>query len=939
MDESVDVEAPLPATPGSPPSTASTPQKDTPRRKRKRPYAQAQARAAVKARAVTLSTLPTRIKDSQKSRMGNQLGLQQEMDKLYLEMSAKKADQIEAEEESSDEDELEDDESESELDDSSADENYIDPDEAQPAKKPVKETDKRRQLQRQLFGADIEELGDIDGDFPGRRKRKKTRRTETRNKLSDEQKTMLGEAQDLFIDGEFDKAIDILNEIIRQAPNCYEPYDALALVYEQMKDARSLDVFLIAAHVHGKDAARWKKLASMSKEVGKTRQAIHCYSKAIQLEPDDLFELIWNRTFLYIELSDYKSAIEGLQHLIQMPNCEYYVIEQLVDLHNQVGEPRQGAKVMTEYVEKMSEEDPKYFNAVDYCVELHMSIGEFDAGAAVVGNLMKKLGENKIPLDVLVSYAICLAYAGKMEEANPYFDLLFQQDVDKSHDLYFSVAETFMALSVYDRAVAVLDILIKEASSEYDRPIVRFKMAQCLEMMNDLDGATAELERALDEEGHHLDAALLLCKTYQAMEKPPEVILGMLDNHIKAVEALSHQPGQEGVEVDPRIWVEKGFIHYNQGQMIPFLESVLPTIDEIFQMAAVGSRYIRGSKRRFATLINQSRRAIANKNIGQSNLQLPTVQQEDQSGNLFYFGKRAAQEEAFMMDEEPVVPRVPRPREKNGQTTQVNLIVAMGEDKYFDLIYKTCQTLASLESYELASLIVSESLALLEFVNKDRAFKLRLLDVGIGINSGRYVSGYESIKHICFKRPNSSVVWNLFIKFVTVAGSFIHHTKFIERLILKNANSVPLLMLEAHQSLLSETWFGALKHYFRAYKLSPKEPIISLCIGVAYLGASMNRKLGDRHDAVVKAFTFFDQYSRLNGENEETWFNMARAFHQLGLVHLAIPLYEKVLAVNDERGNVGNNLSKEAAWNLVTIYRTSESYTMAREIMLKYLVI
>jgi general transcription factor 3C polypeptide 3 (transcription factor C subunit 4) len=78
--------------------------------------------------------------------------------------------------------------------------------------------------------------------------------------------------------------------------------------------------------------------------------------------------------------------------------------------------------------------------------------------------------------------------------------------------------------------------------------------------------------------------------------------------------------------------------------------------------------------------------------------------------------------------------------------------------------------------------------------------------------------------------------------------------------------------------------------------------------------------------------------TRLRNGDEEASYNVARAFHQLGLYHLAIPYYEKVLQSNNENSS-SKSLVREAAYNLTLIYRASESYSLVREIVRKYLTI
>jgi len=642
-------------------------------------------------------------------------------------------------------------------------------------------------------------------------------------------------------------------------------------------------------------------------------------------------------------MNDYKNGIEGLQQLLKIRKGDPEITKELVNMLNHIGEPKKAIAVVQECLDKMPKDAPN-LNLVNMLVELHMGLGDFSAGYTFVDGLINRLGQTKIPLDILVNYAICLSYSGNIPQADPIFEALLQQPVQQYNDLFFSVAETFMALNVPERAVPILELLLNNYSSEYDRPVVWMKMAQCYKSMNHLQSAITYLERVMSKEPTNLDATLMLGNIYKENDQPEKGIMAY-DAHIRGIDSTKAfntdiQDPDTPSEVDPRVWVEKGFLHYSLNEMIPFLESVLPTIDQSLQMAQ--NHYTsrkKHSKRNYAVLLNASRKASRLNANNNNNSILPPVVREDQSGNLFFFGRRGQKPpddamEEFMEEDDNININVEKP------VNPVHLVVIIGQDRYYDLLYKACQVLANMEYYELASSLISESFHFLEFIDRAKAYQLRLLDVGIGINSGRYLASFNSVRIICSKKPNSPLVWNLFVKLVTVAGSFISHSKFIERLVVRHPTSVPLIMLEAHHRLLAESYFGALKNYFKAYRITPNEPIISLCIGSAYLGLAMSRKMTNRHDIVLRAFTFLHKYHQLLDGNEEACYNLGRAFHQIGLTYLAIPHYEKVLQMNDEKGEGNaNNLSKEAAWNLVLIYRNSNSLDMAREVMSKYLVV
>lgn len=109
---------------------------------------------------------------------------------------------------------------------------------------------------------------------------------------------------------------------------------------------------------------------------------------------------------------------------------------------------------------------------------------------------------------------------------------------------------------------------------------------------------------------------------------------------------------------------------------------------------------------------------------------------------------------------------------------------------------------------------------------------------------------------------------------------------------------------------------------------------------------------------------FIFEYAKLAKHNQEAEYNIGRAFHLLGLTHLAVPHYEKALSMRKaadgtvERRPVEDvykwpiseeeeqeleqdmddefDLKSEAAYNLHLIYITSGSMSLAQILMLKY---
>ena len=202
-------------------------------------------------------------------------------------------------------------------------------------------------------------------------------------------------------------------------------------------------------------------------------------------------------------------------------------------------------------------------------------------------------------------------------------------------------------------------------------------------------------------------------------------------------------------------------------------------------------------------------------------------------------------------------------------------------------------------------------------------------------------------------------------------------------------------MLLAHNMAMSETHDKALIHYMGAIdKLKGDTPLLQLCLAVSFLGASAKRTARDPQGLIMHCFSCLQSYKeqrqrqtseRLSRDGsvasstdmsvtghdvieQEIWYNFGRALHQAGLLHLAIPCYQRVLcdaqkvddaaedaaaaaaAVEDADGAItlgrgtrgrpsGSELSlrRESAYQLALVYRETGSPGIARSIIRQHL--
>ncbi|KAI9265552.1 hypothetical protein EDC94DRAFT_669515 [Helicostylum pulchrum] len=177
-----------------------------------------------------------------------------------------------------------------------------------------------------------------------------------------------------------------------------------------------------------------------------------------------------------------------------------------------------------------------------------------------------------------------------------------------------------------------------------------------------------------------------------------------------------------------------------------------------------------------------------------------------------------------------------------------------------------------------------------------------------------------------------------------------------------------VLSIFANIMNLNRNYIASSLFFMRAYAIAPNDPLNTLSLGITLLQASMQRKSDDRHLQIMQGMLFILEYVKLVGTCQESEFNLARAFHMLGLTHLAVPHYERVLCLpsrknmdienekpisevytwspeddecydahdDDEEEQDETDLKREAAYNLHLIYVTTGSMNLAQILLLKY---
>jgi general transcription factor 3C polypeptide 3 (transcription factor C subunit 4) len=173
-----------------------------------------------------------------------------------------------------------------------------------------------------------------------------------------------------------------------------------------------------------------------------------------------------------------------------------------------------------------------------------------------------------------------------------------------------------------------------------------------------------------------------------------------------------------------------------------------------------------------------------------------------------------------------------------------------------------------------------------------------------------------------------------------------------------NANA---LLIYGHMVAVANHSFTSLPYYFRTLAMYPDDICVNLSIATMWVQNSMKRQTENRHFGIMQGLAFLYRYYELRTASgracdcQEAEYNVARMWHNLGLIHLAMPAYEKVLELSGQvqeewlanRASLGGesvdddaeDFAKEAAFALQSIYALDGNDEAANAITEEWLVI
>ncbi|KAJ3671574.1 hypothetical protein LUZ60_007653 [Juncus effusus] len=854
------------------------------------------------------------------------------------------------------------------------------PDRGEPSKKP---------RQDEFLGATMEEIDEMmNFGIRKRRKRgelrKKGRKKGSRKKLSPEVSRKIGDATLYYASGEYKEAIPVLHEVIRLAPNLPDGYYLLGLIHDSLKDRRkAFNFHMIAAFFTPKDASLWRKLVAWSIELRDPALVKHCLSKAIVADPEDV-GLKFDLALLYFEAGEVLKAAEVYEQILGVGKESVEARKMASKMYNKCGKSEKAIQILEDYVNTNPKAD---MSVTSLLISLYMSNNMHDKALGLINVLESEM--KSLPFGLKAKSVICHALLGDMKHAEVLLQNVPREHSGEVEEAVAEVANSLFEMGKYDYALKFY-FTLEQVVGNPDGDLYK-KIAECYIALEERNNAIAFFYRALKkmeenveirmtlaslllEEGNKDEAIILLSPPQNsASDKIEENVKGKED---ESIHLQSPTPNSEAISnstppnIKPwwqnaQIKIQLAKIYRDKGLLEDFANTIFSSVRETLIIES----------------INQKLKPVKklSKNILKERAKLLDEQQPDSVFHGFrplaerndlvkaFRAKRSLEKIAALKEEkksaaiaagldwqsnDSLDEELPRREKKEPPFPGL-----LQEAENHILIVDLCKALASLQRYWDSLEIINKTLKVAndDVMSHERKEDLRSLGAQIAYGTADLKHGFDYVRYIVQQHPYSNAAWNCYYNVVSrLEDRYTKHNKFIRYIRNTKNDCVPPIIISGHQFNYISQHQAASADYLEAFKLQPDSPLINLCVGTSLINLALGFRLQEKHQCILLAFAFLYNYLRLSDNSQEALYNIARAYHHVGPVTLAVSYYEKVLAMKQKDEPVprlpyeekspaqqnGNydycDLRREAAYHLHLIYKKSGAVDLARQILKNY---
>ena len=590
------------------------------------------------------------------------------------------------------------------------------------------------------------------------------------------------------------------------------------MIYENDQPEKSLQFALIAAHLSPKDSDQWVRLANLSLETKNIKQAITCYSKAIQASPRDM-SLYESRAKLQEQQGDKRAYLKNYTKLIHQlgPEDGESIImfakmlakrymqetnyEQALDAMEQIFSKcsdlvtLEEVNVMTELLIVMK----NFYRCLDILtkytsiwIKYKESDPEGEGRSADLYSKNREIETCDIPDDVVVDlkakFLITLIEIDEVEIADKLLPkICAKENPEISGDLFLDIAEAFMGKKEFSRALILLEPLVN--SKNFSLAAVWLRHAECWIGCNDSKKATKSYEMVRKLSPQHLGARLELTKLYK-----------LQGQFSKAIDILKQDP--ETDVLDPGVLYERILLLFRVRRYDEYFKSGLLLFSRHCTTLRSRSEMTGLSK---ATNIRQRVEALQLHRLSRGEM----IEDEDAP--------------TFVRSDEPSLKRE------------------------FALLLQMCRLANKLKKFGLCQRICFTALTSRRFEKKN--FHIMFLCLVACIHNNDSYHGYNIVRELVRVHQKANF-WNL-LNIIIQKAEDSRHNRFIMRLLGREDVLSYLHILHANNCLVSGTYKYALNDYISLFKIEPNA-LLALLVAVTLLQMACQKFFAKKNQLVAQ---------------------------------------------------------------------------------------
>ncbi|KAG6458133.1 general transcription factor 3C polypeptide 3 [Manduca sexta] len=719
---------------------------------------------------------------------------------------------------------------------------------------------------------------------------------------------LMGEANLRFVRGDKETAEKMCHEVIKLAPIAPEPYQTLAQIHENDVE-KALQFSLLAAYLSPYDANEWLRLAAISKQRNDVKQEMICYTQAITADPHNI-DTHMKRIELLSKLEEIKYPVHNLK--VTKVRCYHRIVNCLP--------PSQSETIL------------KY--------------------AKLAATIYHSNNESERVLEVMTTAYKKCASAFTMEDINIFLEILIAQKKFQTC-LEIFVADVGVEIEAEIQTIKNPDGSIHEhtnyvkCSIPNGLPIdLKSKLLVCFIYLEATNLVKTLLDDFLSNDVEKTG------DLYMDIEEA----LSAVGHHEMAMQLLDPLVQNNSFDLGA-VWLKHAECLYNLGREDDAIESY-------YKVLKHAPRHAEAHKRLFEILEKKGRIDEALKTLQQDYRDVVSAKLlHDQCVALKKYNRmlkylevgEALLSKTFVKFRRPEEFSLAYNKPKAGIDLIYEFRTMRGEKPYHeDDLHFDEEENFKLSSQEEWSLFVEllniacehkqyftmQRLAFGGIMSKNilsHRLEIEFFCLQACLIRNDYQNAFRFIREFAQKYPGPRS-WNL-LNLVINSVEENTHSKFLSRLFQKDYHVVKSLFL-GNNFLASGRYLVALK-YFLEYHDQCREPLSALLIAITILVMAAQRTFDKHHNLILQGMSYLMTYKKLRRCDQETYYNMGRAFQMFSINNLAIEYYERALActsvtVCDKHGCV--DLTRETAFNLYILYK-DHAPDIARKYILKYLVI